>query len=186
VKLIVGLGNPGHGYENTRHNVGFRVIDALAEEARVVSWAGKCLSLVCCARVADQEALLAKPLTFMNLSGRAVRLLLSEYGLTPADLVLALDDFSLPLGKIRIRERGSAGGHNGLESVMRALETEEFVRVRLGIGEEKMPEDKTDFVLSEFAAASEPEVKEMISKARDAVKTVLGQGLSRAMSIFNA
>jgi PTH1 family peptidyl-tRNA hydrolase len=122
----------------------------------------------------------------MNLSGRAVQSLLSEYGLIPADLVLALDDFILPLGKIRIRERGSAGGHNGLESVTRALETEEFVRVRLGIGEEKMPEDKADFVLSEFAAASEPEVKEMISKARDAVKTVLGQGLSRAMSIFNA
>jgi PTH1 family peptidyl-tRNA hydrolase len=129
--------------------------------------------------------LLAKPLTFMNLSGRAVELLLAEYRLGLSELIVVLDDFNLPLGKIRVRERGSAGGHNGMESVLHALESDEFVRVRLGIGDENIPEDKAQFVLSDFPQALEGEVNEMILRARDAVKIILVDGASHAMSVFN-
>jgi PTH1 family peptidyl-tRNA hydrolase len=130
--------------------------------------------------------LLAKPLTFMNMSGRAVELLLAEYGIGLSELIVIVDDFNLPLGKIRVRERGSGGGHNGMESLLRALESDEFVRVRLGIGDENMPEDKAQFVLSEFPEALEGEVNDMISRAREAVKTILTDGVSYAMSVFNA
>jgi PTH1 family peptidyl-tRNA hydrolase len=186
VKLIVGLGNPGTAYGNTRHNAGFRVVDALAEDAGAKRWRAECQSLVCAAEIEGRPALLAKPLTFMNLSGHAVRLLLNEYRLEHTDLVVVVDDYSLPLGKIRVRERGSSGGHNGLESIFRALESDEFVRVRLGIGEEEMPEDKARFVLSAFPTEREGEVQEMIFRAMRAVQAVLRVGATQAMSLFNA
>lgn len=185
MKLIVGLGNPGEEYRRTRHNVGFRVVDMLAAQARATPWKTECLSAVCSAQIAGAPALLAKPLTYMNLSGRAVGLLMAEYRLGLPDLVVILDDFNLPLGKIRIRERGSAGGHNGLESVLRALESDEFVRIRLGIGEDNMPEDKMRFVLAEFPREREEEVNHMIMRAADAVRALLAEGAARAMSVFN-
>ena len=186
MKLIVGLGNPGAAYQNTRHNAGFRVIDALAEDAGAKRWRAECQSLVCAAEIGGRPAILAKPLTFMNLSGHAVRLLLNEYRLEHTDLVVVVDDFSLPIGKVRVRERGSPGGHNGLESIYRVLECDEFVRVRLGIGEEDMPEDKARFVLSAFPAEREGEVREMILRAVRAVQAVLREGAPQAMSLFNA
>ena len=121
MKVIVGLGNPGALYRNTRHNVGFRVMDTLAQESGEGAWAPSCQSLVREVRWRGQKVLLAKPLTFMNLSGRAVRLLCAQHGLGLSDLFLVLDTLNLPLGRIRIREKGSAGGHNGMESVLRAL-----------------------------------------------------------------
>lgn len=138
------------------------------------------------AQISGREVFLAKPLTFMNLSGRAVALLLGELALEPADLVVVFDDLNLPLGKIRIRERGSAGGHNGMESVLRAVESHEVARVRLGIGEETMAEDKAGFVLSGFPADREAEVKEMVVRGREAVQVILHSGVPHAMSIFNA
>lgn len=186
MNLIVGLGNPGAAYQGTRHNAGFLVIDGLAEDAGTKRWRAECQSLVCEAEVGGRPALLAKPLTFMNLSGHAVRLLLNEYRLEHTDLLVVVDDFSLPLGKVRVRERGSAGGHNGLESIFRALESDEFVRVRLGIGEEDMPEDKARFVLSAFPAERDGEVREMVLRAMRAVQVVLRDGAPQAMSLFNA
>lgn len=186
MRLIVGLGNPGAEYRKTRHNLGFAVVEALAAEARTGDWTTQCQSLVCTARAAGQDVLLAKPLTFMNLSGRAVHMLMTEHRLGPADLIVVYDDLDLPFGRIRVRERGTAGGHNGMESVLRAIESEEVVRVRLGIGEENMPEDKAQFVLSDFPAEREVEAREMIVNARDAVKAVLSEGISHAMSVFNA
>ena len=182
----MGLGNPGARYEWTRHNAGYMVIDELARMAQAGPWSHECQSLVCPATIAGQQALLAKPLTFMNASGRAVELLLAAYGLDPKEMILVLDDLNLPLGRIRIRERGSTGGHHGLESVVRMLDTDEIIRVRLGIGEENMPEDKTGFVLSDFPRDAAAGVKEMIARATQAVAMIIADGASRAMSVFNA
>ena len=186
MRLIVGLGNPGVRYNRTRHNAGFMVVEALAREARAGAWLTRCESLICLANIGPEQVLLAKPLTFMNVSGRAVRLLLREHALEVNEMVLVLDDLNLPLGKIRIRERGSPGGQRGLESVARALETEEFIRVRIGIGEESMPEDKADFVLAEFPPAKKPEWEDTVAKAAQAVRFVIVEGVQKAMSIFNA
>ncbi len=186
MRLIVGLGNPGARYERTRHNAGYMVVDELAREARAGAWSTRCQASLCEAAIAGQQVLLAKPLTFMNASGRAVQLLLAEYGLGPGAAIVILDDLNLPMGRIRIRERGSSGGHHGLESIAQTLGSDEIIRVRLGIGQESMSEDKAEFVLSEFPEGSEGEVNEMVVRAAQAVRTIITDGLSRAMSVFNA
>ncbi|MBZ5499010.1 MAG: aminoacyl-tRNA hydrolase [Acidobacteriia bacterium] len=186
MKLIVGLGNPGVRYQRTRHNAGYMVIDELAREARTGAWHTQCQSLLCTAAIAAQQVLLAKPVTFMNASGRAVQLLLDEYRIDPRELILILDDFNLPLGRVRIRERGSSGGHNGMESVICTLNRDEVIRVRLGIGEENMPEEKAEFVLSDFPPGEAAQVSEMIGRAAGAVRLIVTDGASRAMSVFNA
>jgi len=185
VRLIVGLGNPGREYAQTRHNIGYGVVDAFAEENATARWASRCQSLVCRTEIAGKEIVLAKPLTFMNLSGRAVRLLLSEFRLGAPELIVVYDDLDLALGRIRIRERGSAGGHNGMDSILRSLESDQVLRVRIGIGEENMPEDKAAFVLSDFPAECAAQVSEMIDRAKEAVKAILRDGVSHAMSCFN-
>jgi PTH1 family peptidyl-tRNA hydrolase len=162
------------------------VVDSLAKEFARGKWHRDCHALVCNAMLEEIGILLVKPLTFMNRSGEALQSLVEKHRLSIADITLVLDDFNLPFGRIRIRTRGSAGGHNGLESVIRSLGTNEFVRVRLGIGDESMPEDKTDFVLEDFRQAQGKELKEMIVRAGDAVKTILSEGVSKAMSVYNA
>jgi PTH1 family peptidyl-tRNA hydrolase len=186
VKLILGLGNPGVRYAWTRHNVGYMVIDELAREGRTGAWSTQCQSLVGTAVIAAQPVMLAKPLTFMNLSGRAVQLLLAEHRMDPKDLVLILDDLNLPLGRIRIRERGSSGGHRGMESIMETLNSDEITRVRVGVGEENMPEDKAGFVLSDFPAAGMADLRGMVARAAEAVRMLITDGVPRAMSVFNA
>ncbi len=182
--MIVGLGNPGEGYAKTRHNVGFRVLDALAGRDGI--WKTKCLSSILQSEIAEHPVLLAKPLTYMNLSGGAVKLLLQEYRLEPGQLLIVLDDLNLPFGRIRIRSRGSAGGHNGLESVLRTLGSAEVSRVRVGIGEEDLPADKAKFVLADFPPERDREVDALILRAVSAVEAVLRDGLSQAMAVFNA
>jgi PTH1 family peptidyl-tRNA hydrolase len=186
LKLIIGLGNPGERYSATRHNAGFMVIDALARAARVERWSDRCRSLVCEATIAGHPAILAKPLTYMNLSGPAVSLLLTEHQVPLQDALLIVDDFNLPFGRIRLRARGSAGGHHGLESIIRAVESEDFPRIRLGIGEENPPEDKAEFVLSDFPPERITELNDMIQRAGGAVSMILSDGLTKAMSAFNA
>ncbi len=182
----MGLGNPGIRYQRTRHNAGYMAIDELARGTPSNLWSVRCQSLTLEAVLGTHRTVLAKPLTFMNRSGLAVRPLLEELGIDPKEMVLILDDLNLPLGRIRIRERGSSGGHNGLESVIEALNSDEILRVRLGIWEEDMPEDKSGFVLSDFPPPREAELKEMITKAAQAVKMMLDDGVTRAMSVFNA
>ena len=186
MKLIVGLGNPGARYESTRHNVGYMVLDELAQEAQNGAWSARCHALVCAVTVAAKPALLAKPLTYMNLSGQAIRSLLDEYRLDPKELILVLDDLNLPFGRIRIRERGSSGGHNGMESIICMLDSDEIIRVRLGIGQEDMPDEKAGFVLSDFSPDQAAELKAMITRAALAVRCIVAEGASRAMSDFNA
>ncbi len=184
-KVIIGLGNPGEQYAQNRHNVGFMVLDALAREASG-AWSVWMLSRVCQAEISDCQVLLAEPLTYMNHSGNAVHILLTALRRNPADLLLVVDDMNLPFGRIRIRERGSAGGHHGLESILTILNTEEIVRVRIGIGEEQMPKDKTNFVLSDFPPEKQSELNTMISRAGNAVKSILSDGVAKTMAIFNA
>ena len=130
--------------------------------------------------------LLAKPSTYMNQSGKAVRILLSALQRNTQDLLLILDDVNLPLGRIRIRPKGSAGGHNGLESILSTMLTEDITRLRMGIGEESMPENKSDFVLSDFPPEKQTELNEMIVKAGNAVKSILGSGVAKTMALYNA
>ena len=161
------------------------VLEALAEDLGVARFSRACQSLVAAADLGSRRIVLARPQTFMNSSGAAARELLDEFGLPAQALVVVLDDLHLPFGKLRIRPRGSSGGHLGLESVLEATGSREIVRVRVGIGEEKIPEDWREFVLAEFPAALRPELDALIAKARDAVKAILAVGVERAMSRYN-
>jgi PTH1 family peptidyl-tRNA hydrolase len=183
-RIIVGLGNPGAKYARTRHNAGFLVLDELAREASA-SWIAEGHARTCRVEIAGWRTLLVEPLTYMNRSGEVLPALLGKYKREARDIVVLLDDLSLPLGRIRVRERGSAGGHHGLESVMDSLDTDEVIRVRLGIGEENMPKNKANYVLSDFPAESRAELDEMIAKAGGAVRSILKEGVSKAMAIFN-
>lgn len=185
-KIVIGLGNVGRRYRFTRHNIGFMVVDALAREGGGEAWSTACEASICYLEIEGQDTLLAKPLTYVNRSGEAARLLMQAHGLLPRDFLIILDDLSLPLGRMRIREKGSAGGHRGLESICQALGSEEILRLRLGIGEESMPANKAEFVLSDFAPDRQEALDEMIGKACDAVKMILGDGAPKAMAVYNA
>jgi PTH1 family peptidyl-tRNA hydrolase len=184
-KVIVGLGNPGNRYERNRHNVGFMAVEALAREGSGI-WSSDLLSRTCRMDIGGYPVLLVQPLTFMNRSGEVVHVLLSALHRTPQDLLLLVDDLNLPFGRIRIRERGSAGGHRGLESILNTLETNEIVRVRMGIGEDQIPENKSEFVLADFPPEKQKDLDEMIINAGNAVKSILSDGISKTMAIFNA
>ena len=184
-KIIIGLGNPGEQYARNRHNVGFMVLDALAREV-YGNWSTYKLTRTCRVKLKGYQVLLAEPLTYMNRSGNAVRVLLSEFQRDSQDLLVLVDDLNLPFGRIRIRERGTAGGHHGLESILADLNTEDVVRIRLGIGEEQMPKDKANFVLSDFPPNRQAELDEMIIKAGNAVKSILNDGVAKTMAIYNA
>jgi PTH1 family peptidyl-tRNA hydrolase len=186
VKLIVGLGNPGIEYQFTPHNLGFLLVDRLAQECGVKVSNRRCHSLTAKATVAGEQVLLAKPETYMNLSGLAVRELAEEYELTSGEeLIVAHDELAFPLGTIRIRERGSAGGHNGLESVIGALGTEKFVRIRIGIAPDHAVRDGARYVTAPFRKAQYEPVDQMLERAAEAVKVILAEGVSKAMNRFN-
>ncbi len=186
MKLIVGLGNPGIEYQFTPHNLGFLAIDRIAGELGVEVRNRQCRALTARAVIGSQEVVLAKPETFMNLSGMAVRELVERYEADPAkDLIVIYDELDFPLGTLRIRERGSSAGHNGLESVIGALDTQEFVRVRLGIAPEHKVTDGARYVLSQLKKAQYKTVDAVLDRAAEAVEVILKEGVSRAMNRFN-
>ena len=185
MKLIVGLGNPGYQYELTPHNLGFRVVDQLARDCGVEVDRPEAQALMAVVRIEGVDAVLAKPQTFMNLSGLAVARLLGNYGLSVEDLIVLVDDADLPLGSLRIRRRGTAGSHNGLKSIIGALEADEFVRVRLGIQPDHPVEDLIAYVLGRFRKADLEGVAEMIERAAEAVHVILHEGIQPAMNRFN-
>ena len=185
--LIVGLGNPGSDYASTRHNLGFMLIDKLANDERIVVKRRECNSLVGQGEVEAVKTKLAKPQTFMNLSGGAVFCLLRKLETVEPvkQLVVISDDLALPLGKIRIRERGSAGGHNGLKSIIADIGTDEFVRVRIGIQPEHPIADPKRFVLDDFARSEWPVVEEVLETGASALRVIIKDGVLKAMQQFN-
>jgi PTH1 family peptidyl-tRNA hydrolase len=186
VKLIVGLGNPGIEYQFTPHNLGFLTVDRLANEAGVEIRNRNCRSLTGRAAIEEHQVLLAKPETYMNLSGMAVRELVEKYEADPTkDLVVIYDELDLPLGKIRIRQRGGSAGHNGMESIIGALGSQEFLRIRLGIGPEKKVSDGARYVLAPFRKSQLKLVDEILENASEAVKMILREGPAAAMNRFN-
>jgi peptidyl-tRNA hydrolase, PTH1 family len=185
--LIVGLGNPGEEYAWTRHNLGFMLIDKLAQDEGIVVGRKECSSLVGRGEIEGSVTKLAKPQTFMNLSGHSVSCLLAKLHVDEPvkQLVVISDDLALPFGKIRIRERGSAGGHNGLKSIIAAIGTDEFVRLRIGIQPEHPISDPKRFVLDNFAKAERPIVADTIEQSAKAVRTIIRDGALKAMTEFN-
>ena len=185
MRIVVGLGNPGAQYEKTRHNVGWMVLDRLADRAE---WSGRGRTRDACAIVAGRfrglDLVLAKPLTFMNESGLAVRKVLARERAPLVDLLVVADDFALPFGKLRFREGGSAGGHNGLRSIIDELGTEKFSRLRVGIGEPS--QDAIDHVLSQFSRGEKTRLSELLDAAADAVEAWAREGTNKAANHFNA
>jgi peptidyl-tRNA hydrolase, PTH1 family len=185
MRFVVGLGNPGERYRRTRHNVGYMVVDALAARAGVRKGGEVAEAWVAPAGVGGEEVLLVKPTTFMNRSGVAVDRLLSLKGGGPQDVVVVLDDVALDLGRIRLRERGSHGGHNGLRSLIEVIGTEEFPRLRLGIRKGDPGDDLADYVLAPFPDDDVLLVQEAVGRAADAVECVIREGVGVAMNRFN-
>jgi PTH1 family peptidyl-tRNA hydrolase len=186
VKLIVGLGNPGRHYARSRHNVGWMIVDAFAEKFRIDIREHEKEALTGSGRVAGGSVILAKPLTYMNRSGDAVKLLTNAYLESLHDLMVVYDDFDLPLGKLRIRERGSPGTHNGMRSIVESLATESFPRLRCGVRGANYVEDRLrDYVLDDFEEGELPIVNRSIERAVDALLLFARGDLKRAMNEFN-
>ena len=182
---MVGLGNPGEKYRRTRHNAGFMVIDALAARAGVAAGREEADAWIADASVVGEDVLLVKPLTFMNRSGQAVGRLLEATGGTPADVIVVVDDVALELGTLRVRERGSHGGQNGLRSMIDVLGTDEFVRVRVGVRKGELPDDLAAFVLGDFPDEDVLVVQEVVGLGADAVTCLVKDGAVETMHRFN-
>jgi peptidyl-tRNA hydrolase, PTH1 family len=186
VKLIVGLGNPGIEYQFTPHNMGFLAIDRIAEQYGVAVNNRQCRALTGRAVIADQGVLLAKPEMYMNLSGMSVRELVREHSIAAAqDLIVIYDELDLPLGIVRIRQRGGSAGHNGMESIIGALGSNEFVRIRLGIAPDHPVKNGARYVLGQFKKSHYIAVDQALDTAAEAVKVIVGEGVAKAMNLFN-
>jgi len=185
VKLIVGLGNPGREYDLTPHNLGFMAVERLAETCGVKFSRHEARSISASAEIEGERVVLAKPQTFMNLSGQAVSGLLRQRNASAEDVIVLVDDVDLPFGSLRIRRRGSAGGHNGLKSIIGALGTDQFVRVRMGAGPDKVVEDLVSYVLAPFRKKDLKIVAELADQAAEAVRIILKEGPEKAMNLFN-
>ncbi|MGA8312946.1 MAG: aminoacyl-tRNA hydrolase [Terriglobales bacterium] len=186
MKLIVGLGNPGIEYQFTPHNLGFLVIDRIANDCCVEVRNRQCRALTARAEIGGEAVLLAKPETFMNLSGMSVRELVARHEVRPeTDLIVIYDELDLPLRTIRIRQRGSSAGHNGMKSVIGALGTQEFLRIRLGIAPNRKVADGVKFVLTPFRKSQLKALDEVLDNAAEAVNVILKEGPAAAMNRFN-
>jgi peptidyl-tRNA hydrolase, PTH1 family len=186
--FVIGLGNPESRYSETRHNIGFDVADAIAGKLHVSFKPGHGEYLIASGSVADTSVAIVKPLTYMNESGLAVQELQEHFGATPDKMLVVCDDFQLPLGQLRLRLRGSDGGHNGLYSIIYHLQSDEFARLRCGIGSDSMPREKhllADFVLERFTRDERLIVGTMIGKAVDACLLAVTDGMSKSMNEFN-
>ena len=184
VKLIVGLGNPGAQYKGTRHNIGFAVIDEIARRAAIGFESAPAEAVIATWRRPEGGALLAKPLTFMNLSGQAVGEIARYFKVDLPDVLIVVDEVQLPLGKLRARARGSAGGHNGLKSVIAHL-GDDFSRLRIGVGRGGQQRDLADHVLSRFEKDEAAEVERMTTRAADAAEMFITSGIEAVMNAFN-
>ena len=185
MKIIVGLGNPGDRYRNTRHNVGFRCIDLLARRWDVNLKERRAKAVLGRGRFGEREVVLAKPRTFMNNSGEAVSYLIARFGVKPKDIVVIYDEMDLPVGKIRIRPGGSPAGHNGIRSIIGELRTQEFPRVRVGIGQPGLQGGQVSHVLNRFSEGEETEISKVVTAVAEAVDCLLEENITVAMNRFN-
>ena len=187
MRLIVGLGNPGKEYRETRHNVGFRVVDEIAgrHDLALAMAPSQVPDAFLAKKYGPEPWLVAKPLTFMNRSGDAVAALSHYYDIAPTDLLVVVDEVALPFGRLRARARGSAGGHNGLKSVIERLGTTEFPRLRLGVGRGDTRRDLADHVLSKFEADERAALEEFITRAADAAEMFAADGIEKVMNTYN-
>ena len=185
MKLIVGLGNPGARYRGTRHNVGFDVVDEIARRRRLAFGSSPADALMARERGPDAQVMLAKPLTFMNRSGGAVAALRHYYRIDPGELLVVADDVNLPVGRLRARRRGSDGGHNGFASIIEALGTDAFARLRVGVGRGHVERRLASHVLARFAAPEREEMAGAVERAADAVEAFVGDGIDAMMNRFN-
>ena len=184
--IIVGLGNPKKDYENTRHNIGFDVIDKLAEQENIGVLEKKHKAVIGKGYVAGQKCVLAKPQTFMNLSGESVRELIDYYKVDEtAELIVISDDVSLEVGQLRIRKKGSAGGHNGLKNIIAHLGHDNFIRVKMGVGEKPRGWDLADYVLGHFTADERKVMDGAAERAADAIRMIIAQDADAAMNEYN-
>jgi peptidyl-tRNA hydrolase, PTH1 family len=181
--LIIGLGNPTDKYANTRHNLGFMLVDLLAEKANVSVKREECRALIGRCEIENEIIELVKPQTFMNLSGESVAGLLKKR--TDAKIIIITDDLALPIGKIRLRARGSAGGHNGLKSIIACLGTDEFMRLKIGIQPEHPINDTARFVLDKFSKQDFEIIDKVLEESVDAIHSVIKDGIEKAMTQFN-
>lgn len=184
MKIIVGLGNPGNKYKNTRHNLGFEIIDSLAKEEHISFKINKLKAATGKGMIGAEEIILVKPLTYMNNSGMAVREVVNKIRAPLDNLLVVCDDFQLPLGKIRIRQKGSSGGHNGLDSIIQHLGSSDFPRLRVGIGE-PANHDAVEHVLENFSRAERKEINQAIERAVSAIREWMANGIESSMNKFN-
>ncbi len=185
MKMIAGLGNPGSEYAKTKHNVGFMYLDALAEHLGATDWRNKYDALVAEARIGSEKVLLVKPLTYMNESGRAIGPLMNFYKLNPEDLIVAHDDMDIPVGTVRIRKKGSAGGHNGMKSILYHVGDENFPRIRIGIGRPLPGWTVVKHVLAPFAPEDVEKIQEAVKYLVPAAECIITEGADMAMNKFN-
>ena len=183
--LIVGLGNPGKTYDKTRHNLGFMLIDKLAREANSQVKREECRALLGRIEIGNGLVELVKPQTYMNLSGESINCLLKKETRSRENLIVISDDLALPLGKIRLRARGSAGGHNGLKSIEECLKTQEFIRLRVGIQPEHLISDTKRFVLENFSKNDLETVEKVLEQSVEAIHSIVTDGIEKAMANFN-
>lgn len=184
--IIAGLGNPSRQYEGTRHNVGFDVIDRISEKYNIPVDTKKHLALTGKGIIEGQKVILVKPQTFMNLSGESIRSVLDFYKADPShELLVIYDDVNLDTGQLRIREKGSAGGHNGMKNIIAHLGTQEFPRIRVGVGEKPSGYDLADYVLGHFSKAEQAQMEEGFDRTADAVRMILSGDMGGAMSMYN-
>lgn len=186
MKLIIGLGNPGTKYINTRHNIGFEAIDALSESYNIDIKKSKFKAFFGEGKIRSNRVLLVKPQTYMNLSGESVAAFASWYKISPENILIIYDDVSLPIGQIRIRTKGSAGGHNGIKSIIQNLGRDDFERIKIGINEKPAGWDLANYVLSKFTEDERIELDKTIKDVTKATEMIITKGIQEAMNVYNS
>jgi peptidyl-tRNA hydrolase, PTH1 family len=185
VKIIVGLGNPGVHYQGSRHNVGFQVVDRLSERQRIPICSRRFKALYGTGRINSEDVVLVKPITFMNLSGEAVRKTANAFSVAREDLIVIHDDLDLALGRLRVKRKGGDGGHQGVRSIVEAMGSNAFLRLKVGIGRPPKEVDPADYVLSPFEEDDQPEIDSALSRAAEAVAAILSEGVEAALTRFH-
>jgi len=183
--IIIGLGNPTDKYQATRHNIGWDAVTKISDDYRIALDIKKHKAICGKGNIEGEKVTLAQPITYMNLSGESVRELVDFYKVTPAEIIVIYDDISLEVGQLRIRKQGSAGGHNGIKSIISHLGTDEFPRIKVGVGDKPKGWDLADYVLSHFQPVEQPTIREALKDTSDACKMIITAGIDAAMNQYN-